>query len=366
MKGFNSRMEDMKNNNAKTRKKVSSLLDYYGFTKADERKYPVVSGILRELTPEKIESEVNRIKDIRLPPELQKWVDEYGKCGGKRNDFFWKWIYRAILETTFPMISNRYRNKKIMSEFLLVMFIILLDDLVDNHSNKIKLINNLLSIPQKSNKINFQANTKISKYSNFSLDVWSEILKNIEKLPRYNKFRHIFRYDVNQIMNALKYDYFVNENHFLINKEEFWLYSPHTMQIVAASMLDLMCIPRFNVEELGIVRKTAVKAQKMARIANWISTWRRELNSNDFTSGVFAYFLEKKPSYNKYLVKENKLNILKIIEKEEIEKDILEEWTNISNSLKKDCQNIKSIKLEKFRFGQERLLIMYLASEKII
>lgn len=41
---------------AKERKKekeeFGSLFEYYGFTKKDEREYPVVSGILRKLTRE--------------------------------------------------------------------------------------------------------------------------------------------------------------------------------------------------------------------------------------------------------------------------------------------------------------------------
>ncbi len=325
-----------------------------------------VQQILAKITPEIKKIEIERISQVKLPKDLQKWVDEYKKAGGERDDFFWKWIYRAILETTFPMIPNKHRDDKITGEFLLIMFIILLDDLVDNHWGKIKLLNNLFLIHQKNDKMYFRSSSKKSKYYDFSLDVWNETIKNIKLLPRYNEFEYIFKFDIDQIINALRYDYLVNKNHFLINKEEFWLYSPHTMQIVASSMLDLMCIPSFNAKELGIVRKAAIKAQKMARIANWISTWRRELNKNDFTSGVFAYLLEKKPSNYKYLVKENKLKILKIIKREEIEKDLLAEWINISSSLHKDCKKIESIKVDKFRFGQEKLLIMYLVSERVI
>jgi len=52
-------------------KKDNSLLSYYGFTKADQRKYPVIFGILRQLTPERIEKELKEIQAIELPPDLQ-------------------------------------------------------------------------------------------------------------------------------------------------------------------------------------------------------------------------------------------------------------------------------------------------------
>jgi len=325
-----------------------------------------IEDILIQITAESNKIEIDKINKTILPTKLITRVNSYREVGGKRDDFFWKWIYRAILETTYPLIPSSYQDCKITSEFLLVMFIVLLDDLVDNHQGEVKLIDNLFSIPQNSCMLHFRAELKKDKYCEFSLGIWDEVLLDLKTLPRYSEFEEIFHFDVEQIINALKYDYLVNKNPFLINKDEFWLYSPHTMQIVASVMLDLMCVPTFDSEELGIVRGAAIKAQKMARIGNWISTWEREIDENDFTSGVFAYLVKKKSSHYKYLAKENKLKILKIIKKYKIEKDLLMEWIDISKSLEKDCKLIESIKVDKFKFGQERLLIMYLASKKVI
>lgn len=57
-----------------SKQNTESLLKYYSFTAAEQRKYPAVAGILRELTPERIKREVEEVKNVQLPAELEKWV----------------------------------------------------------------------------------------------------------------------------------------------------------------------------------------------------------------------------------------------------------------------------------------------------
>ena len=50
----------------------NSLFNYYGFTKKDVKKYPVISRILKQLTPERMKKEVEAIQKIELSPKVDR------------------------------------------------------------------------------------------------------------------------------------------------------------------------------------------------------------------------------------------------------------------------------------------------------
>ena len=56
-------------------------------------------------------------------------------------------------------------------------------------------------------------------------------------------------------------------------------------------VIDLMNHSTFEMRELGKVREILWIAQELARIANSVVTWKRELNEFDCSSAIFAYVL---------------------------------------------------------------------------
>lgn len=350
-------------NGQKGESHYDSLLEYYGFSKGDIKKYPVVSGILKKITLEVRKNEVEKTRKTKLPKELQKYLNEYKKVGGKRDEFAWKILFNLRQKSNYLLIAKDYGNILKKVQFLITVFIVLVDDVADQNGNNV-LLNELLKIPSLKDCVKYnKLKHKEKLYLHFSINIWDEITSLVKKFPRHKELKKIFEYDINQMLNAMKYDYIINKNNYLINKTEYWLYSPHSMQFVMTPSVDLMCSLNFNVKELGILREIFWKAQKMAKIGNWISTWRREVVSRDFSSGVFAYAVNQKNISVEYFKKDN-YNISEKIKKSKIESVLFKDWENYYWEIFNFKKKIKSLNVQVFLIFLENLLTAEIVSEK--
>lgn len=352
------------------KEKAESLLGYYGFTPAERKKYPVVAGILRELTPERIKKEIEEVKKAELPAELQKWVEEYEKAGG-RNGFLWKWLHRMFKIVHLPFISESAEKDILDIKLLFTMFITLLDDVADRKGNRI-LLKSLLKIPFQKEKFNFnksKLNSEEIKLFELTSALWNRILCLMKKnLINHKKYQDIFEFDLFQALNEMRYAYFFSEYPYLINKNEYWAFLSYNMCLYVYSDMDLMSRAKFNIGKAGILREITWDIQKMARIGNWLSTWKRELKENDFSSIVFAYYFGKKPfSFLGKLNDKKRMEMIKNIRKQKIEKDIFIEWEKSYFNIKnKENRNNKDLKINEILKFSKKLLFLHLANTDYI
>jgi hypothetical protein len=343
-------------------KKASSLFEYYRFSKTDEKKYPVITRILKQLTPERIKKEIKNVQDAKLPPELHKWIREYKKVG-ERNDFLWKWIFRGTKIFTDDRGNKKYLNDLLNVKLLLFVLDTFLDDIADKYKNK-RLLNEALKVPFAQKYIEFnKLNSREKKDLHFTITIWGQIQKIIKTFPRFKEFKDVFDYDVLQLLNTLKYSYLVHKNNYLYNSNEAWTYLPHSMQVITNITLELMCSLNFKLEELGKLRKVAWYAQRMSRIGNWVSTWEREIYEEDYTSGVYIYAIENKIIIPEELFnKKNSLRIIKRIRDSKIENKLLIEWEKNYIEINKLSREIKSINIAKMLSSLEKIIAFHLSS----
>ncbi|MEA3344270.1 MAG: hypothetical protein U9Q16_01120 [Patescibacteria group bacterium] len=314
-----------------------------------------ISKILKQLTPERKKKEIEAIKNMELPKELQEWVKRYEKVG-ERDEFFWKFIYR-LNGTIDPFGILNESVKSIKTLF--VVFVVLVDDIAEKSKNK-KLLNNLLTIPLKNNFYKGAGLTKREKdYLKLSINLWEYIQKAVKQYNGYKNFEEIFYFDVEQIFNAIEYSYLVNKNSFLINEKEHWTYSPYTLQGMINCVIDLMNISNLNIEEIGKIREVFLSAQKMARIANCFATWEKEIYDNDFTNSLLVYAIERQVLQIKDLGKDKK-DIIKKINKSRIKNELFQEWEYSYIQVDTLCKKIKSIKGKEFLLQIEELSLLYL------
>ena len=349
---------------SRSKSEQNSLLSYYGFTKKDQKEYPVITKILKQLTPERIKKENEAVKKIKLPPELQKWIREYEKVGN-RNDYIWKWTYLAMRKLTLPTVIPKYRKSVLTAKICSIILNVLVDDLADKRKNKKMLEEaiNICFLPENYRDDFLQFDKKDRQYLNLIKKIWFFLNRNIKKYPRYKKFKDIFLYDYQQFFAALRYSYLVNKNLDLINLTEYQIYLSNNMQGMIGSTIDLMASPKFDIKELRLLREIMWRAQRMGRIGNSLTTWKREILEEDFSSELFGYALVKNILTKEDLKRENKSQIVQKIEKSNIKNHFLKEWEKYYKEIKDLSKRMKSFSSKEFLSGLENLMLMHIYSE---
>ena len=197
----------------------------------------------------------------------------------------------------------------------------------------------------------------------FVKEIWEFLSEEIKKLPRYEEFKDIFMYDLKQFMNAFEYSCLINRNPKMICLKESENYDAHNMMVFIFNGMDLMASPNFDEDELPQLRTVFWHAQKMARIGNWLSTWKRELKQNDLGSGVFTYAISKK------IIDENDLNILSKeeiisrIEESDVYEFFMDSWTQNHEKLNSLKGKINSIDMESYINGLRNVIKYHLSTE---
>jgi len=166
-----------------------------------------------------------------------------------------------------------------------------------------------------------------------------------------------------QMINSMYYSCLVNLHPFSINFTENRIYTASNMIVYLYIDTDLMASPSFDINELGKLREMLWYVQQMARIGNWITTWKRELKERDFSSGVFAYAISKGILRSEELGKLDESENIRRIENSGITEQLFSIWKENQRKAISISENLKSVDGSALLKGFENLMKFHLASE---
>jgi len=213
---------------------------------------------------------------------LEESIELYKTVGLRNAGFLFPWLYNVYNQTYLPSIDEEYKEALSLDKTKLTIFDVLIDDLADNAKiRNRRLLEEAIRIPWNGMK----------KFNNTYLQVtkkiWMDCINSIKQYPRYDEFRDIFYFDMDQVMNSMRYAYLVNTADFSsISEDEMYL--NHGVMVILHCDMDLMCSPNFNLEELRDLRPILYWVQDVAHIGNMFNTYPKEIQEADFSSPIIS------------------------------------------------------------------------------
>jgi hypothetical protein len=304
---------------------------------------------------------LDKIKNAKLSKNIINIASEYDKIFGYRNKFLWQFMQAIFNEKGIVLssVDDEYYDSTVDSKIMLTILVCILDDVIDVEQD-ISLLDKMIGLLKFDNEVS--DNIKDNKLI-LVKRIWNEFLGIIKQFPRYKEFKDIFNYDFTQMINGLHYSYLVNKNPNMINLTEMHNYDCHNMIVFLMNGIDLMASSTFKIDELPHIRKVFWHAQQMARIGNWLSTWKREVKEKDISSGVFAYVFSNKIMEISDIVKMEDEEIIQIIQKSGVDNYFFNIWKLNLEQLKSLRKYISSVDMESYIAGFEKVLQYHMATE---
>jgi len=220
--------------------------------------------------------------------DLSDVIDLY-KSIGRRNIEYFAWMHDIYSWITLPSVS--FDCRKVLSEdkTKLSIFNILVDDVADNFETRnYSRLERLAAIPWQRKA----ATDAEDEYVGVARKIWEDSISSVSSYPRFNELEKVFYFDLRQVLSSELYSYLSNTCG-IENPVETSFHSSYGCQVEVAMDLDLMCSPAFDMAELGQMRTIACLAQKVAHVANMLTTYPSEIAERDVSSPIISLALRK-------------------------------------------------------------------------
>lgn len=235
---------------------------------------------------------IDSVNRVTLPDPVDSFADEYAALFDDRDRFLWRWIYSLFPAFTLSSVAPSARQRVRTQKTILTMYVTVLDDIVDQHDD-LRTLEEARRLVYAPDTVERERVGVTSDQFSFIETLWSEFQSGLTGAPRYSEFEEILEYDVRQTTNAMHYSALLNRNPRIANLDGARRYDAHNMVMFPYADVDLMVSPQFALEDFGAVRDLLWDLQELARIGNWLTTWRREVHEGDHTAGIVVEALQE-------------------------------------------------------------------------
>lgn len=309
------------------------------------------------------------VRQQELPQTVVPLIDAYDDIVGDRDRFLWQWLYHLFPSVRLSCVDDdrgwRTRNAKLIA----TMFATVADDVAEQHADR-ATFHELAAIPFDHRRPDPDRATVDGDVVRFLTDLWDRFSALYDEGPRAAEFAELLQFDLQQALQAIEYSYLVNQHPDLVSERELWRYDAHNMLIFVYADIDLANASAFDSSELSLLREVCDRTQRMARIGNWLSTWKRELAEGDFSSGVVVHALENgivSPEQVRALRRDSSDtavdSVAQAITDSGVEGYFLDRWETEYEEAKRFESSIESVDIGAYLEGFETVFDYHMASE---
>lgn len=315
---------------------------------------------------EEFEALLEEINDHTLPAVVEQFVSEYNELESPRPPFMWKWVHHVAFQNELPTIYDRFSEKVAIDKTLIILYITILDDILEKQRDQITF-DELAMVPfSNSNRTPDHVDIDSDLYA-FVTSVWQELESRLQSAPEYQTYSDLFLFDLRQAIDSIRYTEVVIETPAVATMSDLTRYESHNMVMFAYADIDLMHSPPNLRHELPQIRELIWEAQQMTRIGNWVSTWEREIREGDYSAGPIVYALNNDiispGELERCEMDESAIEVLiERMHDHGIEKHFLVKWEHHLANVRDCAQRIEDIDFEPFIAGLEEILRYHLAT----
>lgn len=309
------------------------------------------------------------VREQDLPESVLPLLDVYDDVLGDRDRFLWQWLYHLFPTFSLSCLDDARARDVRNAKLIASIFVTVADDVAERHGDR-ATFDELTSIPFDHRRPDPERRDVDGDVVRFLTDVWDEFSALYDAGPRSREFAELLQFDLQQTLQAIEYSYLANRYPGLVSERELWTYDAHNMLVFPLAGIDLSNAPSFDSSELSSLRQVLDRTQRMARIGNWISTWKRELAEGDCSSGVVVHALENDIVSPEQVqaVRRNPTDatvdpVVEAITDAGVEEYFLDRWEAEYETVGRYEPEIESVDVGAYLEGFETVLSYHVASE---